>query len=63
VRTLVGGTDQIIKRALASSNLLPKIKKAWRARVTPKEDPDLWNPNISAAGFAFTEWRAVAVEE
>ena len=37
VRTLVGGTDQIIKKALASSNLLKRIKKRWRARLTLKE--------------------------
>lgn len=32
-RTLIGGMDQIVKRALARTNLLLKVKKAWRAHV------------------------------
>jgi hypothetical protein len=36
VRTIVVGMDQTIKKALARTDLLRRIKKAWRARVTPK---------------------------
>ena len=37
VRSIVGGADQAIKKVLARTNLLPKIKKAWRERAKPKE--------------------------
>lgn len=36
VRTIVVGMDQTIKKALARTDLLRRIKKAWRALVTPK---------------------------
>jgi CelD/BcsL family acetyltransferase involved in cellulose biosynthesis len=35
--SVVGGTDKAIKKVLASTNLLPRIKKAWRERAKPKE--------------------------
>ena len=38
VRSLVVGTDQIVKKALARTNLLQKVKKAWREHARPKED-------------------------
>jgi CelD/BcsL family acetyltransferase involved in cellulose biosynthesis len=37
VRFLVGTVDHAIKRALERTNLLQKIKKAWRNRARPKE--------------------------
>jgi hypothetical protein len=37
VRSFIVGTDQIIKKILARTNLLQKIKKAWRGRAKPKE--------------------------
>jgi hypothetical protein len=37
VRSSVTGIDQIIKKALRRTNLLQKIKKAWRAQARPKE--------------------------
>ena len=37
VRTLIGGVDQTIKKMLASTGLLQKIKKRWRTHATPKE--------------------------
>jgi CelD/BcsL family acetyltransferase involved in cellulose biosynthesis len=37
VRTLFGGMDQTIKKALARTSLLQRMKKSWRAHVTPKE--------------------------
>jgi hypothetical protein len=37
VRFLVVGTDQILKRILARTSLLQKIKKAWRDRAQHKE--------------------------
>jgi|HubBroStandDraft_6_1064221.scaffolds.fasta_scaffold63505_3 hypothetical protein len=36
-RSIVEGTDKAIKKVLARTNLLPKIKKAWRERAKPKE--------------------------
>lgn len=36
-RSLVGGLDQVIKKVLARTNLLQKIKKAWRNHAKPKE--------------------------
>ena len=36
-RTLIGGLDQTIKKALSSTGLLQKIKKGWRARARPQE--------------------------
>lgn len=36
VRTLIGGMDQTIKKALSSAGLLQKIKKGWRARMQPQ---------------------------
>jgi GNAT acetyltransferase-like protein len=38
-RSLVMGMDQTIKRALARTNLLQKIKKAWRDQAKPKGAP------------------------
>lgn len=35
-RTVVVGMDQTIKKALANSGLLQKVKKAWRARARPR---------------------------
>src|SRR5207248_1622362 len=35
-RTLVGGVDQTIKKTLARTSLLRRIKKSWRNRVKPK---------------------------
>jgi hypothetical protein len=35
--SVVGGTDKAIKKVLAGTNLLPRIKKAWRERAKPKE--------------------------
>ena len=37
VRSFIGGIDQIIKKALARTNLLQRIKKHWRAHARPKE--------------------------
>jgi hypothetical protein len=37
VRSFVLGIDQAIKKALAHTSLLRRIKKRWRARVAPKE--------------------------
>lgn len=37
VRGAMGGMDQIAKKALARTNLLRKIKKAWRNHATPKQ--------------------------
>jgi hypothetical protein len=37
VRSIVVGMDQTIKRVLARTNLLQRIKKSWRAHATPKE--------------------------
>jgi hypothetical protein len=37
LRTLIGGMDQTTKKVLSSTGLLQKIKKGWRARVTPQE--------------------------
>ncbi len=37
VRSFIGGIDQTIKKALARTNLLQRIKKHWRAHATPKE--------------------------
>jgi len=37
LRTLVAGTDQAIKKVLASANLLQEMKKRWRAHARPKE--------------------------
>lgn len=37
LRSSIGGIDHTIKRALARTNLLRKIKKLWRAYATPKE--------------------------
>lgn len=34
-RTLIGGVDIMLKRALARAKLLEKVKKAWRGRATP----------------------------
>jgi hypothetical protein len=34
-RTLIGGMDIALKRALVRTNLLEKVKKAWRGRATP----------------------------
>jgi hypothetical protein len=34
VRSAVGGTDQAIKAVLARTNLLQKVKRAWRAHAT-----------------------------
>ena len=36
VRSLIVGTDQRIKKMLARTNLLQKVKKAWRARAKLK---------------------------
>jgi hypothetical protein len=36
VRTLIGGVDRTLKKTLARVKLLQKVKKAWRARVTPE---------------------------
>jgi hypothetical protein len=36
-RTLISWTDQTIKKVLARTNLLQRIKKAWRDRAKPKE--------------------------
>jgi len=36
VRSLIVGTHQIIKKALARTSLLKKIKKYWRTRETPQ---------------------------
>jgi hypothetical protein len=36
VRTIVSGTDQAVKKVLARTGLLQKIKTTWRGRVTPK---------------------------
>lgn len=37
VRTVIVGTDQMIKEALVRTNLLQKVKKAWRKHARPKE--------------------------
>ena len=37
VRSFVSGIDQAAKKVLASTNLLQRIKKRWRARVRPNE--------------------------
>jgi hypothetical protein len=37
IRSLIVGTDQLIKNALADTNLLQKVKKAWRGRAKLKE--------------------------
>jgi GNAT acetyltransferase-like protein len=37
VRSLIVGMDQIIKKALARTNLLQKVKKAWRNHAKPKD--------------------------
>ena len=37
LRSLIVGTDQLIKNALADTNLLHKVKKAWRGRAKLKE--------------------------
>jgi hypothetical protein len=37
VRSSIVGIDQTIKKALARTNLLQRIKKHWRAHATPKE--------------------------
>jgi len=37
VRSFIGGMDQAIKKALAHTTLLQKIKKAWRNHAKPKE--------------------------
>lgn len=37
VRTLIVGTDQLIKKMLARTSLLKKVKKAWRGRAKLKE--------------------------
>jgi len=36
VRTLIGRMDRTVKKALARTNLLQKIKKAWRANARPE---------------------------
>jgi hypothetical protein len=36
VRTVIVGTDQMIKKTLARTNLLQKVKKAWRGHAKPK---------------------------
>jgi CelD/BcsL family acetyltransferase involved in cellulose biosynthesis len=37
VRSVVGGMDQAIKKVLARTNLLQKVKKAWRDHAKPKK--------------------------
>jgi hypothetical protein len=37
LRSIVGGADIMIKNFLTRTNLLPRIKKAWRERAKPKE--------------------------
>jgi CelD/BcsL family acetyltransferase involved in cellulose biosynthesis len=37
VRTLIVGADQLIKRMLSRTNLLQKVKKAWRGHAKLKE--------------------------
>jgi CelD/BcsL family acetyltransferase involved in cellulose biosynthesis len=37
VRSVIVGTDQLIKKTLARTNLLQKVKKAWRGRAKLKE--------------------------
>ena len=37
LRASIGGIDQTIKKALARTGLLQRIKKLWRAHATPKE--------------------------
>jgi Acetyltransferase (GNAT) domain len=39
VRTFIGGIDQTLKKALARTKLLRKIKKAWRAHATSQAVP------------------------
>jgi CelD/BcsL family acetyltransferase involved in cellulose biosynthesis len=36
IRTIIEGMDETIKKALARTNLLQRIKKHWRAHATPK---------------------------
>lgn len=36
IRTLVGGTDQAVKSLLVRTNLLQRVKKAWRAHARSK---------------------------
>jgi hypothetical protein len=36
VRSVVVGTDQLLKKTLSRTNLLQKVKKAWRGRVEVK---------------------------
>jgi hypothetical protein len=36
VRTIVGGTDQMVKKVLARTGLVQRIKTAWRSHLTPK---------------------------
>jgi CelD/BcsL family acetyltransferase involved in cellulose biosynthesis len=37
VRSLIVGSDQIMKKVLSRMNLLQKVKKAWRGHAKPKE--------------------------
>jgi len=37
VRSIIVGTDQLIKKMLARTNLLQKVKKAWRGHAKVKE--------------------------
>jgi len=37
VRSFIGGIDLAVKKVLASTNLLQRIKKRWRARARPKD--------------------------
>jgi CelD/BcsL family acetyltransferase involved in cellulose biosynthesis len=37
IRSLIGRTDQTIKKALERMNLLQRVKKAWRDRAKSKE--------------------------
>jgi Acetyltransferase (GNAT) domain len=40
VRTLIGGTEQTVKKALVRTRLLQKVRKAWRAHATAKTIPE-----------------------